>query len=441
MRLHLELMSRGGPLRRKAAVWVLAGVTLIAGPASAIVPAELLTPELEWQSISFSRLDGGQLSYFDIQRRLTVGAAGDFVRLSLNPDANATPSEFDATPSPPEVAASSSMIVELIDGQRIAGRWSGAAQDGEAIVWTHPTLGRFTLGLDEVRRVTRRRAAPGDALDISADPATAEGDTLVMNNGDRLVGFIIAVEEASVTIQPDGAGDGVTLPIKNVAQLTLANPASSATVAGDLITLVDGSRVRGTGVKIAGDTATFTPTLANAMRPVDRPLGELRSLDFAASGFRLIELAGAPMTFESGTAFGLPVRPQVRRGGLNVYAPVTLRFSLPAGVKRFAARVALNLPEGLPADRAGWASVGLSVGLDDPDVPTTQRWIFTQDQPAAAINLPLPPSSSEENPGRALILKVDPAANGAVLDRLRITEAVLLVDQPAVQPGTDDPDR
>ncbi|MEM7624969.1 MAG: hypothetical protein AAF333_05020 [Planctomycetota bacterium] len=407
----------------------------VAAPATAIVPAELLTPELERREISLSRLDGGQLNYFDAQRRLTAGPAGDFVRLSLSGEDDAQ-ARLDS-PS----AKSAPLVIELIDGQQIAGRWSGAARDGEAIEWTHPTLGRFTLGLDEVQRVTRRSDQAPRAANAVGDPATAQGDTVVLNNGDRLVGFVIAVDEGAVTIQPDGADDSVRLPIDNVAYLGLANPVSSATVAGDLITLADGTRVRGTGVAIVGDTVTFTPTLADAMRPVDRPLAELRSVDFAASRVRLVDLMDQPMELiDSGTAFGLSVTPAVRGDTLHLRAPMTVRYVLPEGVRRFAAKATLDLPDGLPTDRARWANVGLSVGFDTTTPVAPRRWVLRPGQPGVTINLPLPPAS-DGDPGRRLTLEIDPAAHGPVLDRLRLTDAVLLVDQPEVQPGTDDPDR
>lgn len=434
---NLESIRHAPRIWRVALTTAVLMVAVLSRPAGAITPAQALTPKLETQTINLSQLQGGQLSYFDNDRRLTVAPAGEFVRLTFENVEQLSAERLDVSGVGEESAAP--LIVELIDGQRLAGQWSGAARDGEALVWTHATLGRFTLGLDEVRSISRRAASP-----TPADPALLDGDTLVMNNGDRLVGFVLAAEEAAVTIQPDGADDGVTLPIENVAQLTLTNPPSTSRVAGDLITLADGSRVRGTGVKILGSSLTFTPTLADVPQPVARPLAELRSLDFAASGYRLMELASLPMVYETQTAFGLPVIPTLSDGALRLRSPTTVRFTLPAGVQGFSAQANLDLPQAVSAERAGWANVGLSVGwlesIGDDDASMT-RWVLTPDQSAVWINLsPLDTANASAGP-RELVVDVDPAANGPVLDRIRITDAVLLVDQPPLQPGSADPDR
>ncbi|MEL7088678.1 MAG: hypothetical protein AAGL98_09605, partial [Planctomycetota bacterium] len=422
--MRLPIKNPQSKIKNRDLIVFITALLFTAVRAHPVVPAELLTPQLESESINLSRLADGQLSYFDDQRRLTVGSTADFVRLSLNRPAGSVADGFDVSARGP---APSSLMVELTGGQRLVGRWAGSARDGEAVVWSHPTLGRFTLGLDEIRRVVRRKPPESltswdsKELPADADAGRAEGDTLTLNNGDRLVGFVIAVGDASVTIQPDGVDEGVTLPIANASQLTLANPPSSASVAGDLIALTDGSRVRATGVGIVGETLTMTPTLSDAGRPIDRPLAELRRLDFAASGYRLVELAALPRTYEAQTAFGRAVRPTVRDGALRLRAPMTVRFALPAGVERFSARVDLDLPAGLPADRAVWANVGLSVAWGPQgrnEAPP--RWVLTRDQSSVPINLPstadlsLPPNAGD------LVLTVDPAANGPVLDRLRI---------------------
>ena len=421
--------------RFAAWLWV-AVMGLAASTANAVTPAELLTAELERRPIQLSQLSGGQLSYFDDQRRLAQSPAAEFVRLSIA----ATPGPGLDTP-PPSAEVASPMLVELVDGQRLAGRWSGAARDGEAIVWVHPTLGRFTLGLDEIRRVTRVSAeSDAEPPAVTSAAEAADGDVLIMNNGDRLLGFVLEVGEGSVTLQPDGAANGLAFAVGDLAELRLANPVSPVPVAGDLLRLTDGSLVRGTGVTITSRMLRFTPTLADAMLPVERPLSTLRSVDFAASGLRLMDLTDRPMEFEAGTAFGRPVVPRVVGRELWLRAPTTLRFDLPTGVRRFAAEVALNLADDLPAERTDWANVGFSVGYGDhPGVP--QRWVLDRERPRVFVNLPsIPAEGAPAKPG-VLVLTVDPAANGPVLDRLRIADAVLLVEQAPIQPGSEDPDR
>ena len=434
---------------------IAAGLGLAAtlGPAAhALVAAELLTPELQRVEIHLAGLRDGQLNFFDQNRRLRQQPAAAFVRLILRPrdpeparpDANqitTTTPTIDTPAEPP--ADPPAMRIELVDGQRYLGRWLGSANQGEAIVFQHDRLGQMTLPLDRLRRLTRLDTPADPAL--ASDPATAAADRAVMINGDQLEGFVVGLEPAGLTLLLDGAAEPLTLPADRLASLTLANPLDAAANQGDLITLRDGSRARIDGLSIRGDDVAFVPRLVDDLAPVELPLSQVTQIDFTASGLRLIELADQPRRVTAGgEAFGLPLPPVVDAGQLRLHSPITLELDLPEGARRFAAEAELDLPADLPEDRRRFADLVLSVDEANtpdadtaPDVtrsPPARRFHLHADQPAASINLPLPAGQT------TLTLRVDPAANGPVLDRLRLRDAVLLIDAPTPRPGSTDTD-
>ncbi|MEO1236991.1 MAG: hypothetical protein AAFX76_09410 [Planctomycetota bacterium] len=401
--------------------------------ASALTPAELVTPELERRSITLASLGSGELRYFDDQRRLTREPTAGYVRLELLTDPDAASAAQDTSSDEPGL-----MAITLVDGQDIVGRWADGTRGGEAIVWEHPELGRFTFGLDDVRSVTAVGLDAASFTPAANNDNAALGDTVTLANGDRLTGFIVAVGGTTLTIAPDGAAGEVTLEVADLAGLTLANPPRDAGVEGDLVALADGTRVRATGVTVRGNELTLTPVLADAGRAVTIDRTQLRRVDFAAGGLRLVALGDQPMrTIDGGEAFGLTWPPERDAAGLRLHAPVTVEFDLPEGVRRFAATAELDPPAGVPAERAALADIDLWVGGEaDGGVDSTRPDLHLDaGQPAGRVNLELDPGSA------SLRLRLDPAANGPVLDRLRLRQAVLLLDAPPSRPGTGDLDR
>ena len=392
------------------ALGVLGGYCL---SASGLTPATLLTRDLERREVNLTGLSGGTVSYFGEDRTLTREPVGTFVRLTL--DAEASSPDVD---SPPEQTAATG-LVELVDGQRLTGRYAGPRRGGEALAWEHPVLGTVEVALDDLRRLVPDRAAASPAV---PEPGDTPADLVRLTNGDTLGGFVVAIDDASVTLAPDAGGE-VTLPLDRVASLSLSNPAAMPADAADLVVLRDGSRLRVMELLITGDALRFDPVLAGGGGDgdtVELPLGDVERVDFAASGVRLVDLTDRPMeVISGGEALGLTLPPRVERDGLHLHAPVTVRFELPPGARRMAMTATLDLPEGLPPERAAWADVAVRVeppggAGDDVRLDAAERH--------GDLSVALPPDAASVD------INVDPGRHGPVLDRVRLHDAVLLVE-------------
>ncbi|MEM6460141.1 MAG: hypothetical protein AAF710_12200 [Planctomycetota bacterium] len=393
-------------------------VMVFASSVHALTPAELTTPQLERQPISLTGLDGGVLRYFDDDRRLAERPTSDFVRLTLRPEELVGPED-----STTQAAAE----IELIDGQRLTGRWAAAARGGEAVVWEHASLGTFTLGLDDLRGV-----AFAGAGGTEHRGATLAADTAILRNGDRIAGFVVAVSETSVTLLPDGADAEVQLPLAGLASLTFANPAGDAGVAGDLVRLTDGSRVRAGGVGVRRGTFRLTPSLADQPTTRTLPLASVAAVDFAAAGLRLIELTDRPLRIDTPSrAFGLDWPAEIAGDTLRLHAPAAVRFVLPPGARRFAGTAELDLPLGLSDAQRRLANTRL-------DLPG-RSFRLHAGRSRQDFNLPLSPRDldADDDGAPTLPLRLDPAAHGPLLDRVRLRDLVVLVDSPDPRPGTD----
>ena len=507
-------------------VAVLAGSGWFDGGAGALTPAVLRGPELEGESISLTGLTGGQLSYFDAQRRLVSRPAAEFVELVLLP----------ASDTASGGGGDGWVRVELVDGQRIVGRWVDSGEP-ERLGLDHPRLGRLAVNLDRVRSLRRVGAAddsgepPADAgMRNLAEGGAGEVDRVLMRNGDGLSGFVVEAGVESVVLVPDGGSESVRLPTAEVAWLWLANPSATTAEAlrgraetsadagrpgADLVELRDGSRLRVRGLELVGDRARLSPVLsvaADATSPaeteresqgaggggVTMELSEVVRVECGGAGRRLVALSDLPWEVTAGgEAFGLSLRPWideaadaggalpgeasgvpsgdvagamgpaingeqtgptpsagtarkmqgettvgergVTRGGMRggvwrLHAPVTVAFALPAGSCRVTAEAALDLPADLPAGRGAWADVVVWLGepvesaepvqsADAADIMAdVGRVRLMLSQPTGRFNVPLAPGRSR------LTLRLDPASNGPILDRVALRGARVLVE-------------
>lgn len=158
--------------------------------ARAATPAVLVGPDLSPRVISLQGISEGSLSFFDTDRRYRSEALEDFVQLRDVGQARAESADAAPRPAPavavtpgsgattaPATAPAGDGAVELIDGQRLTGRFVDADKDGQKFTWSHALIGSVALNLDHVRSITLRArpAAPAPATPAAPGNAGAPG--------------------------------------------------------------------------------------------------------------------------------------------------------------------------------------------------------------------------------------------------------------------------
>lgn len=399
------------------AATVLAAAAL-AGPAAqhvaAVEPAELIDAELQRQPIQLVSLQQGRLSYFDDERRLTSADAADHVSLVFDRGEMRAPE--------------SSGRLLLADGHELPGTFGGVDDEGR-LIWQHAALGEMTVPLDDVLVLLLGAAGADEeeAAEAEADSQSDEGqdeqaeiaedvdalelvveggdDRVVLRNGDVLEGFVEAVNSGAIEL----AVGGQTLPLAwdRVAAVSLANPSQQA--AGSWLTLGDGSRVRVEQLVIDADEVTGEVLGGGSLALAT---DAVRSVEFTQRHRRVSLAELEAEVVAGGVVFGVEMGPRLERQASQLHAPVTVAFTLPEGAKRFAAEA--SLAEGSLA----WADLELIV-RDAEGEPF--RAHLNAEQSEVSVNVAIS--------GDRLVIELDEAANGPVMDQLTLRNAAVLVGE------------
>lgn len=394
-------------------------LTLALAPAAgAATPAVMVDRELGVEPVRVTTLVDDRITYFDAERRLQRASVERFVQ--LRGIGVSAPRRVASAAVPPAEGA----VLVLTDGQRIAGRWAGAvdaadageAEPGEMLAWRHPTVGTVTVPLDRVR-------GWGAAEPVTAASAEAERDgpptqdRAVLTNGDVIGGFVVAVTEAGVSIQPDGADEPIDLAAERVAKVMLANPDAPRDREHHTLVLHDGSALEVSGLTLRRETFSFRSVLAESEADHELEAARVARVDFTGTGRRLVPLIGQPRQVSGGEVFGVTMRPWIENGTLRLHAPVRVTFDLPSGATRVAGIAELATGPDAPPELLDWANFELRIDVGD-DQPV--RHHLHGENPAAALNLPIS--------GRHLEIELIDGPNGPVLDRMRLRHAVVLIE-------------
>jgi len=375
-------------------VW-LAGVLCLCAPVAAATPAVLVGLDLQAKAVHIQGLSGGALSYFDRDRRLRVEPIDTVVQIREI----GLPSRSGSVDA--DVAVVDGVgVIELVDGQRLTGEWVDA-QAG-VVRWRHPWLGLVGIGLDRIARVS----LSGPLAVEAGDPPTS--DWVALANGDRVSGYVVELSDGGLDFQPEDGGDVITIPMKHVRALRLANPVRRWGGADTVVWLRDSSRVRVDEIEILSDRASMRLSLGSA---VSVEMDRISRIDFASQRGYLVDVADLPMRrVGGGDVFGLNMGPRVVGGAIGLHAPMRVRIDLPEGAQRLAATVALD-----PV--SAWADCGVSVWSGSEMV---YRSRLHAEHPVDSFNVGL-------NGSGFVIVEVDVANNGPVMDRVLLRHAVLLV--------------
>lgn len=317
-------------------------------------------------------------------------------------------------------------VATLVDGQVLVGQLTGAAADRESLL--------FQLSFAE-REV---ELSIDDLLSISLHPkgrslAAEDDDVLLLATGEMLVGFVDAIDDRSVAFVVGDADEPITIPMERVHGLAIANkPKPTRPEVGKEVTrvhLTDGSvyLIEHVGLSVHAKQpikiVTGKSMLPMVPAAVSVPMSRVSRLEPLSGKQSLRPLASAPWSlFAGGEVFGVPMPPYVLPNGVfRLHAPMTLMFEPPRGARRLVMNATLALDGDLPQARRALAGCELVIHEGDK---LLGQFSLTPDNAMTRINLPL---AAE---GGALRLELRPGINGPVLDRVRLTDAELLMVGP-----------
>lgn len=258
-------------------------------------------------------------------------------------------------------------VCELSDGQRFVGRlMSAEGAAAEAINWESPALGRITIPLEHLSRV--RMPGFGEPVALDAD-AAAKTDTLVLANGDVVLGYLEGVGTA-VVFKTD-AGESRVDPAR-VREIRLSNRAARA--AGARVWLGDGSVVvvERLGVLAPPKTQPLLEVFLDAGDGTTARRGttleQFRAFAPASeavvplSGLEIARQAPAAGRFAGGAVRPIPEGdPLLGALDLELPGPMTVEWALPEGARVVAGWAVL------PETARAWGACSLSLELVGPD--------------------------------------------------------------------------
>jgi hypothetical protein len=411
------------------------------------VPVLVLTTNLKVTSGRLTSLDmqngatliesSGKTQRFEPGRTLALAATDAGAEPTLGIGAYASPSARgapDASLMTRALLARTGGVLVTAWGERITGSLRTTDVGKDRVGWSSARLGVFEVPLEGVSSV-RIGVAESDkesAVDPNAAaamlppplPAPGADDAVVLRNGDTVRGLVTRVD-SSVSIEGEGAGAGERVfEAARVSGVVLANPVKG--VSGQTIWLADGSvlnLVAATTEKSPKGPLLRLETRAGGKGTV--PLAEVRAWVPAAE--RVTSLSSMPLsrvTALSGRVFAprpltlahpddvaMPGIAALGASDIVMLGGVEAAFTLPKGARRFVATVALE-------DDAGeWGDCEV-VLTGAGGEGGTQRVHLSEEQPAAAVSVPLG--------GGELVLRVEGGRFGTVKDRVRVMRGLVL---------------
>ena len=412
---------------------------LLAAATSAAVAQDrwsILTTAGEEQVVTPDGIGEGVIRWRGIDRLTRTTPTDQLLTLTANLPRWPDPDAFDAW------ASDNSVLVDLVDGQRLLG-WLEPDAPNESI---GVRLGPVTVRTIPLDRVALIVLGPTLADTAYRRPDRTD-DTVLLRNGDRLTGFLISVTHAQtaeaddtidpeardrleLTIDTDSGPDGgpVTLDLSRVRAIELANP--SEPMRGQRVDLRNGSIVAAARVyEGARDLRSIIlepegePDSPAALLPV--ALRDVAGLTPAPGA--LVALAAIPSpTVRPAPGQRWTPGPRVgaiheSTGGLapiTLPGPMTVAWPVPANASSFTAVLDRARDAGPWTDAE--VEIAALTGPDSRTVLLTRR--VTADTEPERLWTALPPGTT------ALEITLHPGERGPAQDRVTLDRAAIILD-------------
>lgn len=302
-------------------------------------------------------------------------------------------------------------VLLLNDGQRLPGQLSANTPlEPDALTWIHPWLAPLNVRLDHVRSLRTSIDQP--------PPEPRAADVVLLENGDRLEGFVTAIGEAiAIEVEIDGRPQTLRVPFDRVASLALVTPdrePSGTRIWFDDGTVLDVERL---GVGDDGYPRFADALTGGDVDPESVRLSEIGAILFTANAMTPLAQLEPAQVAAPVPRFFVP-EPRVLDqqaplgvGPIEYRGPLLVRYRLPRGVARLAAHAVLR-----PTERE-WGDFELLI-YDDDEVVLRER--LNAARPSVPINVKLH--------GSELTIEIALGARGPIQDRLVLERAMLLIE-------------
>lgn len=309
------------------------------------------------------------------------------------------------------VKISTQGVLVLADGQVFPGRpFVERGRSDDIFSWDHKWLGPLDVPLEAIATVIFR---PGEIA-----PVPENADALLLINGDRFDGLLLSLDDpVQIELEREGELEILSIPRSSVAAVSLMTTrkdTASRRVWFDDHTVMDVNTIQ------VGDDGfvRFTSRWHSAgTKPAVVKLGMLRALLLDSQSLLPLALIDPDRIEGPDTRFVLPsprtIQPDAALGlsGIEYRGPLVVRYLLPAGCRRFAARAEL------PRSSQDWGDCELVIRSNDEEV---FRQRLNADNPEVQINVIL--SGSE------LTIELTEGANGPIQDLVILHQPMLLLE-------------
>ena len=316
-------------------------------------------------------------------------------------------------------------ILELTNGQRLAGAASVVRVDTDSVAWVHPALGIVRSPIDRVSRIIMPRVMP--VSQQTQTLAIEDVDVIRLINGDTLRGFIDHIG-SDTTIELD-AGSTISIPTSSIDQLTLANEPSART--GTTISLRDGSVISierfaqpdapNTGrtlciLRSDSFQQPFDTSPASEANTPPEPLGfeidldQITTINFDPE--QLLPLASIIPTTEGRDIIIDHSAPAILGAStIELPGPMRSTWNLPKGAR------AIAMTAELPLEARAWGNLDLIISIDSKE---RQKIHLSASNPQASIRLDSPNAHTLE-------ITLEQGPFGPIQNRVHLRQAVVSV--------------
>lgn len=349
------------------------------------------------------RLERGRLVAIDDRAVVWRNASGELREMPLDACV-AVSSEF-----PLPIQPSDPGVLVLADGQRLPGR---IGLNAGVLTWRHRLIGEWPIDLERLRSLSLVAGVE--------PPAAIASDVVVLTNGDRVEGIVVALG-TSVLVEPLAAAGvdpvpPIEVPLERIAALSLVT--RPAPVEGAAVWFADGTVLRTASPRLGDDgiVRLGTTDLTGGAGSLTATVEEVTGIVFRTRSL-------APLnTLAVGGVSGPPERyhvpdPRVLDPGpaplgappVRLSGPVEVRYVLPAPGMRFLAEAVI------PQFARAWGDLELVL-------LSGGRELFRHHLDGASPVVPI----DILVPGKDLVIELREGRNGPVQDVVVLRRPLLL---------------